>query len=90
MPYIKDAKLCGSLFGPDDGSGLVAGVDTSFFVDHDEPLEALSMVRREQEWPLGGSLPDGKEFLLVLQARRSRSRPSPAGQARGAATGASK
>ena len=59
---------------PSDTSGLVSSVDSGFFVDHAEPLEALAWVRQEMVWPLG-ELADGHEFLLILEARhRSRSR----------------
>ncbi|KAI9674070.1 MAG: hypothetical protein M1822_009565 [Bathelium mastoideum] len=40
--YVRDAKLRGSLFGSEDSSGLVSSVDTGFFVDHEEPLQALA------------------------------------------------
>lgn len=43
--YVKDAKLRGNVFSPGDTSGLVSCVDTGFFVDHSEPLEALAWVR---------------------------------------------
>ena len=67
--YVKDAKLCGKLFNPGDTSGLVSSVDSGFFVDHDEPLEVLALVRKEMDWPLGELL-DGYEFLLIIEARR--------------------
>ncbi|KAI1495772.1 hypothetical protein F5X99DRAFT_422653 [Biscogniauxia marginata] len=44
IKYIRDAKLCGSLFDNTDSTGLVSGVNTNFFVDHQEPLEALSVI----------------------------------------------
>ncbi|WEW59404.1 hypothetical protein PRK78_004876 [Emydomyces testavorans] len=77
IPYIREAKLCGSLFKPEDSTGLVCGVNTGFFVDHEEPLDALKMVRETWDWPLGDLL-DGHEYLLVLPGkhRRSRSRSS--------------
>lgn len=74
--YVKGAKLCGRLFNPEDSSGLVSSVDTGFWVDHTEPLEALGWARDTVDWPLG-ELHDGHEFLLVLEVRRrtrSRSR----------------
>ena len=72
--YVKDAKLRGSVFTPNDTTGLVSSVDSGFFVDHAEPLEALAWVREDMEWPLG-ELFNGHEFLLILEARRrSRSR----------------
>ena len=67
--YVKDAKLRGSLFNPEDASGLVSSVDTGFWVDHTEPLEALTWAREKMDWPLG-ELIDGHEFLLVMDARR--------------------
>lgn len=71
--YIRDAKLRGRLFDSKDASGLVSSVNTRFFVDHGEPLEALAWVRETMEWALGELL-DGHEFILILQAkRRSRS-----------------
>jgi len=74
--YVRDAKLRGKLFDSEDTSGLVSSVDTGFFVDHEEPLEALAWVRESMDWPLGELL-DGHEFILILQARsRSRSRSS--------------
>ncbi len=49
-------------------------VDSGFYVDRNEPLEALAWVREEMDWPVG-ELFDGLEFLLILEARhRSRSR----------------
>ncbi len=74
VTYVKNAKLRGTVFDPGDTSGLVSSVDSGFFVDHNEPLEALAWLREDMEWPLG-ELFDGHEFLLVLEARRrSRSR----------------
>ncbi|KAK0723237.1 hypothetical protein B0T26DRAFT_772653 [Lasiosphaeria miniovina] len=77
VSYIKDAKLCGDLFDPDDTSGLISGVNTFFFVDHEEPLQALTSIQQDWKWPFG-SLPEGKEFLLLLKTRQSRSRSSSA------------
>jgi len=71
--YVKEAKLRGSLFNPEDASGLVSSVDTGFWIDHTEPLEALVRAREAIGWPLG-ELNDGHEFLLIHEARkRSRS-----------------
>ncbi|KAH8729124.1 hypothetical protein GQ44DRAFT_823846 [Phaeosphaeriaceae sp. PMI808] len=74
--YVQSAKLRGTLFNPDDTSGVVCAVDTGFFVDHEEPLEALDWVRKCMEWPLGDLL-DGHEFVLIIPVKhrfRSRSR----------------
>jgi hypothetical protein len=76
ISYVKDAELRGSLFDPEDKSGVISSVYTKFFVDHTEPLEALSWVREGLDWPLGELL-DGHEFLFMITVRRrdrSRSR----------------
>ncbi|KAI8635013.1 hypothetical protein F5Y19DRAFT_470064 [Xylariaceae sp. FL1651] len=65
ISYVKEAELRGSLFNPEDTSGVVSSVYTKFFVDHAEPLEALAQVREGLEWPLGELL-DGHEFLLLI------------------------
>jgi hypothetical protein len=67
--YVRNAKLRGKLFDPSDVSGLVSSVDAGFYVDHEEPLEALEWVRETAHWPLG-DLWDGHEFILILEARR--------------------
>lgn len=71
--YVRDANFRGSLFNPEDASGLVSSVDTSFWVDH--TLEALVRARELLDWPLG-ELHGGHEFLLIIEVRRRpRSRP---------------
>ncbi|KAI1754175.1 hypothetical protein F4782DRAFT_45539 [Xylaria castorea] len=67
VDYVRNAKLRGRLFDPEDTSGLVASVDTGYFVDHEEPLEALARVRESMDWPVGELL-EGHEFILILQA----------------------
>jgi len=69
IDYVKGAKPCGILFDSKDASGLVSSAFTNFYVNHAEPLEALSWVRENIEWPLG-DLIDGHEFLLILEVRR--------------------
>ncbi|KAJ5611996.1 hypothetical protein N7510_005190 [Penicillium lagena] len=73
IPYIRDAELCGTLFNSDDANGIVSGVNTNFFVDHKEPLDALELVQKLWQWPLG-DLPDGYEYLLIMPAKQRRSR----------------
>lgn len=76
ITYVQTAKLCGSLFQPDDTiaeSSLVSGVDTNFFVNHEEPLDALAWLQNQGLWQLG-RLPDGVEFLLIFETPRRRSR----------------
>ncbi|KAK3174280.1 hypothetical protein OEA41_001524 [Lepraria neglecta] len=70
ISYVKDAELRGSLFNPEDTSGVISSVYTQFFVDHTEPLEALAWVREGLDWPLGELL-DGYEFLLMIELKGS-------------------
>ncbi|KAL3951836.1 hypothetical protein ACCO45_013553 [Purpureocillium lilacinum] len=70
IPYVRDAKLCGKLFG-DASSGLVAGIDSRFFVDHAEPMQALKEIKQHWDWPLG-DLPEGCEYLVVMPSTRVR------------------
>lgn len=81
IAYVKEGKPCGQIFEDNPESGvnsLVSGVDTGFFVDHQEPLEALKWIQENGgSWPLG-DLPEGHEFLLVFESsRRRRSRSIP-------------
>lgn len=77
--YVREAKVRGRLFDIEDGDGLVSSVDTGFWVDHAEPLEALARARDAGDWPLG-ELHEGHEFLLVVETRRCiRSTTSGAG-----------
>ena len=67
--YVKAAKLHGSLFGVEVDDGAVSCADTGFFVDHEEPLEALKTVREKGiKWPFG-ELPEGHEFLILVKAK---------------------
>lgn len=78
ISYVRDAELRGSLFDPKDTSGVISSVYTMFFVDHTEPLQALSWAQQARDWPLGELL-DGHEFLFLIAAprrHRSRSRPT--------------
>ncbi|KAI0554106.1 hypothetical protein F4679DRAFT_527144 [Xylaria curta] len=73
VPYIRDSRLRGALFDDKDSTELISGLDTKFLVDHGEPLETLNRVRERWDWPLG-ELPDGHEYLLIIQGRRRRPR----------------
>lgn len=66
--YIRDAKLCRSLFNPKDSNGMVLSVDINFFINYTEPLEALVFVKEDMDWPLG-ELIDNYELLLILKAK---------------------
>jgi hypothetical protein len=68
VDYVKNAKIYGSLFNFQNDANIVSCVDTGFFVDHAEPLQALKRVRDEYMWPLGELL-DGHEFLVILEAK---------------------
>jgi hypothetical protein len=83
VSYVRDAKLRGKLFNPDDASGAVSSVDSGFYVDHEEPLEALDRVRESMDWPLGELL-DGHGFMLVVQAKQRRRSRSGSSRGRGA------
>ncbi|KAI0808226.1 hypothetical protein C8Q74DRAFT_1434810 [Fomes fomentarius] len=68
VKYLQGAQLHGSLFGDSSaGRGVVSTLDTAFYVDHGEPLEALRRWKEEHsvEWPLG-ELPEGHEFFVVV------------------------
>lgn len=66
LKNICDTKPHGTLFK--DESEMVSGVDTGFFVDHDEPNAALEAIKNDLPWPLG-DLAEGHEFLLIIQHR---------------------
>ena len=68
VKYVENAKVWGSVFEPvNDGS--VSCAYTNFWVDHEEPLKALgALQKRKIDWPLG-ELPEGHEFLIVVQLR---------------------
>jgi hypothetical protein len=65
VEYIKNMDLRGSLFDDDCSTGVVSSAFTSFYVDHNEPLEALKEYKRRGGWVLGELL-DGHEFLIIL------------------------
>ncbi|KAL1603762.1 hypothetical protein SLS60_005352 [Paraconiothyrium brasiliense] len=68
VEYVRGAKLTGTLFGI--GSGMESGTccaDTSFWVDHTEPLTALQQVKgRGVQWPFG-ELPEGCEYIVLVK-----------------------
>lgn len=77
VEYVQTAKLRGSLFsqdGKEDVGGAISCADTEFWVDHEEPLEALKIVREKGiVWPFG-NLPDGHEFLILVKAKVEQGR----------------
>lgn len=71
ISYIREAKLRGTLFDAEDDTGLVCGVDSSYFVDRNEALTCLNLFNgypkgSRNEWPLG-DLPVGHEFLFLFE-----------------------
>jgi len=72
--YVKEAKLRGTLFGGDDEDGSVSCADTRFWVDHEEPLEALRILReRGTVWQFGDLL-DGHEFIVLVKGKGANQR----------------
>lgn len=66
VTYVREAKLQGTLFGRDHAEGICCA-DTQFWVDHEVPLAALAAVKeRGVAWPFG-HLPDGCEFLVLIE-----------------------
>jgi len=41
VTYLKTAQLRSSLFKENPAPGVISSVFTEFYVDHEEPLEAL-------------------------------------------------
>ncbi|KAI0732575.1 hypothetical protein C8Q72DRAFT_817671 [Fomitopsis betulina] len=62
--YLRGAELHGSLFGDEHPAGAVSSVYTKFFIDHEEPLDALQTFKDADQWTLG-VLHEGYEFLVV-------------------------
>lgn len=66
--YVKEGKLRGTLFSGDSKDGIVSCADTQFWVDHEEPLQALKSVKEKGlVWPFG-ELPDVHEYLVLVKA----------------------
>ncbi|KAI0732576.1 hypothetical protein C8Q72DRAFT_882239 [Fomitopsis betulina] len=63
--YLRGAELHGSLFGDEHPAGAVSSVYTKFFIDHEEPLDALQTFKDADQWTLG-VLHEGYEFLVVV------------------------
>ena len=62
MAYVKDMEFRGSLFEDGCTTGTVSCVFTNFYVDHNEPLEALAAYKAGGRWVLL----EGHEFLIIL------------------------
>ena len=68
--YVKSMELRGSLFQDRCTTGAVSSVFTNFYIDHDEPLEALAAYKTRGEWVLGDLL-EGHEYLIILPVPQS-------------------
>ena len=73
VKYVRDAKVRGLLFEDmsdwKEESSTVCAADTEFWVDHTEPEEALKALRDKGiTWPFG-DLPEGHEFLVIVEAK---------------------
>ncbi|KAF3000233.1 hypothetical protein E8E13_007519 [Curvularia kusanoi] len=67
VAYVRNAKFRGSLLGDEDQEGSCCA-DTQFWVDHRERLAALAELKEKGvAWPYG-PLPEGCEFLLLVEA----------------------
>jgi hypothetical protein len=71
LASCKEAKPCGTLFEENCTTGALSCVFTQFYVNHEEPLEALSLFKRNGRWCLG-ELPEGHEFLVILPVTLSK------------------
>jgi hypothetical protein len=68
VDYLRNKPLRGRLFAAGETSEVVSLVDSSFFVDHEEPSRAQKEFEETHKmgWPLG-KLVEGHEFLMVLK-----------------------
>lgn len=67
MRYIRNGSLHGSLLDSEVNDDTISSIDTAFFVDRAEPLQALQRAQQDSIWPLG-ELKVGHEFLLLFEA----------------------
>lgn len=71
IPYVRNAKLCGSCFDPEGtGCGIISNANTGFWVDHREPRDASAEARRDGKWHLG-ELGESHEFVVMLVKRNA-------------------
>jgi len=68
VDYLRNKPLRGRLFDGGEATDVVSLVNTSFFVDHEEPSRAQREFEgtRRIRWPLG-RLVEGHEFVMVLK-----------------------
>lgn len=75
VEYVKSMELRGALFQDECATGAISSVFTNFYVDHDEPLQALATYKARGSWVLG-ELFDGHEYLIILPIHQSVTPPS--------------
>ena len=75
IEYVRHSTVRGKLFSDKDdiedidGKAVVSCADTSFWVDHQESEQALKVLKAKgAKWPLG-ELPQGCEFLVLVEVR---------------------
>lgn len=78
IAYLRSTKLHGSLFAAsntsgeyedeDENDGTICCVETEFFMEHEEALQALDYLETHKkiQWPLGDLL-EGSEFVLLVE-----------------------
>ncbi|KAJ7480002.1 hypothetical protein B0H11DRAFT_2026124 [Mycena galericulata] len=73
ISYLKDAQLRGLLLQDEADAGVVSCVFTAFYVDHEEPFQALKSWEDGQDmtWPLG-VLTEGHEFFCIAPNNRDQ------------------
>jgi hypothetical protein len=74
VPYVVNQPLIGSLIQCPQSSiesGPRMLINTEFYIDHTEPLEALSNLPVDIKWPLS-TLLEGHEFIVLFLVGSNR------------------
>jgi hypothetical protein len=71
IPYLVGKPLVGSLLQNNLPPEPRLQINTGFHTDHTEPLQALSKLPVDVDWPLG-TLLEGHEFAVVFLVGSSR------------------
>jgi hypothetical protein len=74
VTYLANKSLVGTVFQtiPNiDERTPKALINSEFHIDHREPLEALSNLPIDVQWPLGPLL-EGHEFIVVFEVGKNR------------------
>ena len=66
VPYVSKARTHGSLW-EEVRDGSVSCADTGFWVDHEEPIDALRIMGENGVGWTFGDLPEGHEYLVVVK-----------------------